>query len=89
MISVVAFANALYSASVLDLDTVAYFLAFQGTRFDLKDIAKPPVDRLSSRLPAQSASLKPLTMRDVVLSILSPSFVVCFTYLKILLTAAQ
>jgi hypothetical protein len=89
MISAVAFANALYSASVLDLDTVACFLAFQETRFDSKNIAKPHVDRLSSRLPTQSASLKPLTMRDVVLSILSPGFVVCFTYLKILLTAAQ
>jgi len=89
MISAVAFANALYYASVLDLDTIACFLAFQETRFDPRNIAKPPVDRLSSRLPAQSASLKPLTMRDVVLPILSPSFVVCFTYLKILLTAVQ
>jgi hypothetical protein len=33
MTSVMAFANALYSASVLDRDTMGYFLKLQDTRF--------------------------------------------------------
>jgi hypothetical protein len=49
-------ANALYSALVLDRDTVACFLALQDTRFGPTKMAKPPVDRLSSRQPAQSTS---------------------------------
>ncbi|KAG8088327.1 hypothetical protein GUJ93_ZPchr0010g7551 [Zizania palustris] len=68
------------------LDTDNYI---KETRFDPRKIANPPVERLSSRLPAQSASLKPLTRSDVVLPIFKPSFVVCFRYLRILLTAAQ
>jgi hypothetical protein len=39
--SVVAFARDLYSTSVLDLDTVAYFLALQETKFGPTNIAKP------------------------------------------------
>lgn len=38
----------LYYASVLDLDTVDYFLIFQETRFDQRKIANPLVDFLSS-----------------------------------------
>jgi hypothetical protein len=34
IISAVALANALYSDSILDLETVACFLALQDTRFD-------------------------------------------------------
>jgi hypothetical protein len=41
--SAVAFARDLYSASVLDLDTVAYFLALQETKFGPTNIAKNPV----------------------------------------------
>jgi len=52
----VAFANALYSASVLDLDTVGCFLALHEMRFGPKKTAKPLVERQSSTLPAQSAS---------------------------------
>jgi hypothetical protein len=36
IISAVAFASALYSDSVLDLDIVAYFLALHETEFDPK-----------------------------------------------------
>jgi hypothetical protein len=49
MSSVVALAMALYSASVLERDIVAYFLALQEIRLGPKKIAKPPVERLSSR----------------------------------------
>jgi hypothetical protein len=61
IISAVASAIALYSASVLDLDTVLYFLALQEIKFEPKNTAKPPVDLLSSMLPAQSASENVLT----------------------------
>jgi hypothetical protein len=80
---------ALYSASVLDLETVACFLALQDIRLDPKKMANPLVDRLSSRHPAQSASEKALTNKELVLFILSPSLVLDFTYLRILFTAAQ
>jgi hypothetical protein len=46
--SAVVLATALYSASVLDRDTVACFLALQEIRFGPKNTAKPPVDFLSS-----------------------------------------
>jgi hypothetical protein len=58
--SAVAFANALYSSSVLDLETVASFQALQKIKFGPKKTAKPPVDLLSLRQPAQSASKKTL-----------------------------
>jgi hypothetical protein len=62
MISAVAFARDLYSASVLDLETVACFLALQEIRLDPKYTTKPPVDLLSSTHHAQSASEKHLLM---------------------------
>jgi hypothetical protein len=49
--SVVAFAIALYSASVLDLETVACFLALQEIKLEPKKTANPPVDFLSSEHP--------------------------------------
>jgi hypothetical protein len=49
IISAVAFATALYSAFVLDLETVACFFAHHEIRFGPKKTAKPPVDLLSSR----------------------------------------
>jgi hypothetical protein len=51
-----ALSNALYSDFVLDLDTVACFLALQDTRFDLRYTVKPLVDLWSSRQHVQSAS---------------------------------
>jgi hypothetical protein len=43
-ILVVAFARALYSASVLDRDTMTCFLALQETRFEQKNTSKRPID---------------------------------------------
>jgi hypothetical protein len=56
MSSAIAFARALYSASVLDRETVAYFLELQEIRFEPRKIANPPVDLLSFGHPAQSTS---------------------------------
>jgi hypothetical protein len=51
MISVVAFAKSLYSTLVLDLETIAYFLALKEIRLGPKNIAKPSIDLLSSIQP--------------------------------------
>jgi hypothetical protein len=59
---------------VLDLETVGCFLALQEIKFGPKKIAKPPVDLLSSRHPAQSASEKALSKREEDLLKVSPTF---------------
>jgi hypothetical protein len=45
MISVVALARALYSASVLDQDTMGCLRALHDTRLEPRKIANPPVER--------------------------------------------
>jgi hypothetical protein len=57
MISIVAAAIALYSASALDLATTACFLLFQVTAFPPTNMQKPVVDFLSSGLLTRSASV--------------------------------
>jgi hypothetical protein len=79
----------LYPASVLDLDTVACFLAFYEIRFDPTYTAKPPVDLLSSRQPAQSASEKALTIVEEDLLKRNPREIVPRKYLNMRLTAVQ
>jgi hypothetical protein len=51
MISVVAFAKSLYSTLVLDLETIAYFLALKEIRLGPKNIAKPSIGLISSIQP--------------------------------------
>jgi hypothetical protein len=67
-----AFAMALYSASVLDLDTIGCFRAHHETRLPPINTAKPPVERQSSGSPAQSKSEKELTNIDEDFVIFSP-----------------
>jgi hypothetical protein len=55
-ISAAALTIALYSASVLHLETVGCFFALQAIKFGPKNIANPPVECLSSTLSAQSMS---------------------------------
>jgi hypothetical protein len=71
----VVFATALYSASVLDLDTVGCLRALQEIRLVPKNITYPPVDILSSIQPAWSASEKALTSNGLFLMNFNPILV--------------
>lgn len=84
-----AFANALYSASVVDHDIVACFFAHHDIRFGPKKTANPLVERLSSIHPAQSESEKALTRVYEDLVNVRPRFIVSFTYLTMRLAAVQ
>jgi hypothetical protein len=50
IISVVALVIALYFASMFDMDTVFYFLSLQEVILEPRNMAKPPVNLLSSIL---------------------------------------
>jgi hypothetical protein len=63
MSSAVEFTNNLYSASVLECETVACLRALYDIKLGPKTIAKQPVKRVASRQPAKSAFKK--TIRSV------------------------
>ena len=84
-----AFARDLYSSSVLDQNPVGCFLALHDMRFFPKNMANPPVDRLSSIHPAQSASEKALIKVDEDILKVSPVVQVSLIYRNIRLTAVQ
>jgi hypothetical protein len=65
------------------------FLALHETKFDPMNIAKLPVDHLSSRHPAQSTSEKALNRVDNEYLNMMPSFKVSLTYRRILLTTVR
>jgi hypothetical protein len=87
--SATPFPKALYSASVLDLETVGCFLALHEIKFGPTKTANPLVERRSSTSPAQSASLKILTPVSLDLRIRSHVSSVPLTYRNIRLTASQ
>jgi hypothetical protein len=58
-------------------------------RLDPKKTTKPPVERLSSMLPAQSASENALKEREFLFGIVNPTSTVNLTYLRIRLTEVQ
>jgi hypothetical protein len=89
IISAVAISIALYSASVLERATVTCFRALQEIRLEPKNTANPPVERLSSILPAQSTSEKALTTNEFFLGIVRPISAVQLTYLRIRFTDVQ
>jgi hypothetical protein len=72
IISVVAFTIALYSTSILNLETVGCLRALYDIRFDPKNIANPSVDCLSLRHPTQSALENPLMSMEGDFSICNP-----------------
>jgi hypothetical protein len=87
--SAVTSAMVLYSTSVLDRDTVFYFLAHQDIKLGLKKIAKPLVNFLSLKQPVQSASEKALTSVEADLRMSSPKWLVCLTKRRIRFTTVQ
>jgi hypothetical protein len=87
--SAAPFANALYSVSVDDQETLGCLRALQEMRLGPKKIANPPVDRRSSTLPAQSTSVKILSNAEDDLVNQSPVTIMPLTNLNICLTASQ
>jgi len=64
-------------------------MALLETKFDPTNVANPPVDRLSSREPAQSASAKVLRSVEEDLVKVIPTFKVSRTYPRMHLIAVQ
>jgi hypothetical protein len=89
MISVIELTRALYSASVLDLDTVVFFFTVHDMWLLPKKIANPHIDPLSSKHPAQSTSEYPVTSVEDDLQILRPILVQALIYHSILLATVQ
>lgn len=52
----VVVAKAMYSASMLDWETIGCFRAFQEIKSRQRKLQKPPVDLRSSRQPVQSGT---------------------------------
>jgi hypothetical protein len=71
------------------MDTVACFLAFHETRFDLTYTTNPPIDLLSSVHPAQSALENALTIVEEDLLNHSPRDIVPHKYLNMRLIGVQ
>jgi hypothetical protein len=80
---------ALYSASILDRETVPYLRALYDIILDPRKTVNPPVECLSSISSAQSASEKPLTSVDLDFRIFKPRLMLDLIYGKIRLTVAQ
>ena len=68
---------------------MACFLAHHEIKLGPKNMANPPVERLSSRQPAQSESEKALTRVEDDLLKLRPMLKVCLTYLTMRFAAVQ
>lgn len=71
------------SASVLDLETVVYFLALQDIWFEPRSTQKLDVDRLEERQPAESASAYAIKSKEDSADISIPWSAVALIYLRI------
>lgn len=89
VISAVTRSKHLYSAPVLDQDTMCCFLDCHDIRFDPRRTQNPEVDLLSSGSEAQSSSQKASRCKDDVEFGLSPMSRVPAKYRSILFTACQ
>jgi hypothetical protein len=87
--STIASAIALYSALVLDHDTIFCFFEHQDIKLGPKKKANPLVDFLSSEQPTQLASEKVLIRVDEDRRICSPKLLVYLRNLRILFTTVQ
>jgi hypothetical protein len=73
---------ALYSASVLERETVGYFFAHQEMRLLLRNVQYPVVERLVIEQPPQSASKKAQRSSVEWEVKFNPVSIVPLTYLK-------
>ena len=87
--SAAPFARALYSASVLDHETVGCFRALNETKLGPKKTRKLPVERMSLAHPTESASMKTLRSVELYRWMLNPVVTVPLIYLSMRMTASQ